>query len=275
MKKRGRRIGAGILIGALLFFLLPPFQTLRSMAIMAPYSAYCKRDSIESHTGIKVSIPGGMETGERDWYPLTLFYDAGEEFSSYIGRDLRLNIYYNFPAYDLWAGCSFLYDEQSPYYNSFYGAYLVEGGEGFGFDETGEIDTEEAARVIWFDLFRLVLDDFGLDPEDGVFEWEETARSAPEHYASVEDWRRVDGTLRVSGVAHEARDFCRSYLQYGKPAETPEEDFAPTRLYGRLIGHYFAEKDVSLFFYILSGDLSVLESCDRRLLSQSRVICAN
>lgn len=275
MKKKGIWMAVGTLAGIVLFLILPPLGTLRSMAIMSVYSAYCQRDSIESHTGMRLRIPGGMETGERDWYPMTLFYDASEEFSSYIGEDVRLNIYYNFPAFDIWEGSSWLYDPDSPYYTSFYGAYLVEGGAGFGFDEEGKIDAEEAAQVIWFDLFRLVLDDFGLSEQDAVFAWEEEERKEIPYYANLEDWQQIDGRLEVNGAGHHPRDFCLSYLQYGKPAEGPAEAFAPVQLQGRMIGRYFEEEDVSLFFYILSGDPTVLEDCDRRILSHSQVICAN
>ena len=66
MKKKGIWMAVGILAGIVLFLILPPLGTLRSMAIMSVYSAYCQRDSIESHTGMRLRIPGGMETGERD-----------------------------------------------------------------------------------------------------------------------------------------------------------------------------------------------------------------
>ena len=129
--------------------------------------------------------------------------------------------------------------------------------------------------MIWFDLFRVVLDDFGLSEQDAVFAWEEEERKEIPYYANLEDWQQIDGRLEVNGAGHHPRDFCLSYLQYGKPAEGPAEAFAPVRLQGRMIGRYFEEEDVSLFFYILSGDPTVLEDCDRRILSHSQVICAN
>ena len=127
------------LMAVVIFLCTPPAATLRSMCVMSLYSAWCGRDSIEKREGFRLEIPGGMRTGERDWYPLSLLYDASEEFAWRTGTDTRLNIYYTFPAYDLWKGCSMLYDTDSQYYSSFYGAYLVQGEE----------DSRRRGRSLW------------------------------------------------------------------------------------------------------------------------------
>lgn len=273
MKKR-KRFLLFLLIPALIVILcLPPFATLRSMAVMSVYSAYCSADSLEKQEGFRLKIPGGMATGERDWYPLVLFYDASEEFSGRTAANTRLNIYYNFPAYSIWEGSSWLYDPDSPYYTGFYGAYAVQSDQVYGFDEQGRIDLEQVAEVLRFDLFDLVLDDFGLNPREEVFEWQaESPRRIS--YAGRDGWSSVDARVRVNGAGHSPDQFRVSYLQYGYPSETTEE-FAPVTLYGRLIGQYFAEWNTSIFFYILAPDRQVLENCDRRILSASRLESAD
>lgn len=56
-------------------------------------------------------------------------FTADAAYAAYTGQpDARLTILYNFPAFDLSRGCSRLYDPNSPYYNGFYGAYLVRDG---------------------------------------------------------------------------------------------------------------------------------------------------
>ena len=205
---------------------------------MSVYSAYCSRNSLEKQEGFRLIIPGGMATGERDWYPLVLFYDASQEFSMKTGTPTQLNIYYNFPAYDLWKGSSWLFEPDSPYYTR-------------------------------FDLFELVLDDFGLNPAQGVFDWEMDEEQQIS-YAGKDGWSRVDARITTNGAQHSPDEFRVSYLQYGIPPDSTEE-FKPVTLYGRLIGQYFEEWDTSIFFYILAPDLNVLDSCDRRILSASRL----
>lgn len=96
---------------------------------MSVYSGMHERQSIMEAKGIELSIPGGGATSEADWYPFVMtFNPSAESFCRFIGEaNRKLTILYNFPAFDLrWGkGCSRLYDPTSPYYNAFYGAYLV------------------------------------------------------------------------------------------------------------------------------------------------------
>lgn len=269
MKKRKWRLYLILISIFLAFLFLPPFATLRSMAVMSVYSAYCSRNSLEKQEGFRLSIPGGMATGERDWYPLVLFYDASQEFSMKTGTPTQLNIYYNFPAYDLWKGSSWLFEPDSPYYTGFYGAYCLKGDVPYGFQKNGKLDLEEITKVLRFDLFELVLDDFGLNPAQGVFDWEMDEEQQIS-YAGKDGWSRVDARITTNGAQHSPDEFRVSYLQYGIPPDSTEE-FKPVTLYGRLIGQYFEEWDTSIFFYILAPDLNVLDSCDRRILSASRL----
>ena len=63
---------------------------------------------------------------------------------------------YNFPAFDLrWGkGCSRLYDPTSPYYNAFYGAYLVTDAadiseKGYTFQPTSIATSEKSVIPFW------------------------------------------------------------------------------------------------------------------------------
>ena len=147
--KRGRRRLAAVGILLLLAgFVLSPFSKLiLSLSVMSVYSGVHERQSIMEEKGIELSIPGGGATSEADWYPFVMtFNPSAESFCRFIGEANReLTILYNFPAFDLrrGKGCSRLYDPTSPYYNAFYGAYLVT--DAADVSETGDTFLNDAA----------------------------------------------------------------------------------------------------------------------------------
>ena len=147
--KRGRRrlATAGILL-LLVGFVLSPFSKLfLSLSVMSVYSGMHEQQSIMHEKGIELAIPGGSATKERDWYPFVMTFNPSEtSFCRFIGETNRkLTILYNFPAFDLrWGkGCSRLYNPTSPYYNAFYGAYLVT--DAADISETGDTSLNNAA----------------------------------------------------------------------------------------------------------------------------------
>lgn len=150
--KRGRRrlAAAGILL-LLVGFVLSPFSKyILSLSVMSVYSGMHERQSIMHEKGIELAIPGGSATKETDWYPFVMTFNPSEvSFCRFIGETNRkLTILYNFPAFDLrWGkGCSRLYDPTSPYYNAFYGAYLVADAADLSeVDDTSLTDTADAS----------------------------------------------------------------------------------------------------------------------------------
>lgn len=273
-----------VFAAALIIFILSPLSRyVLSLGVMSVYSGIHERNSIMAEKGIELEIPGGGATSEKDWYPFVMTFNPGSSFGRAAGdSSLKLTIQYNFGAFDLARGCSSLYDTESEYYNSFYGAYLVthtdgesraEGGTAFpfGFDAEGHIVPEQTAIVPKFDFQHLVLGDFGIKTYEQVFEW--TAENITDNvkYLGYDGWSRVDAELIVNGAAHNRDGFRQSYLQYGSPGyEVAEEDeFAPVAMRGRVYGRYFEECDTSVFFYILTPQQDTLERCDRDILSKS------
>ncbi len=147
--KRGqRRLAAvGILLLLVCFVLSPFSKYILSLSVMSVYSGMHERQSIMHEKGIELAIPGGSATKETDWYPFVMtFNPSAESFCRFIGEANReLTILYNFPAFDLrrGKGCSRLYDPTSPYYNAFYGAYLVT--DAADVSETGDTSLADAA----------------------------------------------------------------------------------------------------------------------------------
>lgn len=129
-----------VFTAALIIFIISPFSRyVLSLGVMSVYSGIHERESIMADKGITLEIPGGGETPEADWYPFVMTFSPGESFGRAAGdTSLELTILYNFGAFDLSKGCSRLYDRQSEYYNSFYGAYLVtrkdDGNEASGLE---------------------------------------------------------------------------------------------------------------------------------------------
>ena len=268
---------AGRILALLLLFCLSPFsRVFYSMAIMGVYSKMNEKTSLLSSEDITLSVPGGLSTLRSDWYPFVMTFEANSGFRRFTGdSSLSLTILYNFPAFSPVKGCSRLYDTDSPYYNSFYGAYLVKDIDGgtYGFTKQADgsfyPDAAAVAEVPKYDFWQLVLSEFGLTNKNAVFDWTVTDISEPLSYACEDNFYRMDATLTVNGSSHNYNGFTQSYLQYGKPNFPVTDPLAPLPMYGRLYGKYLEEKQVSLFFYIVAADQEVLEECDKEILSQS------
>lgn len=270
--RRSRRFPRllGLLAGLLLLTLLLPQP--RSLAVMSVSDALNRRQSLMAESGLSVKLPGGLSTGKRDWFPKLLCFDAGTGFGSFAGLPgTRLTVLYNFGSYGF-AGHSSLFDPASPYYSSFYGAYLVRQPEGaFGFTKEGEPDPAAVALVPEYDFSRLVLFDFGLAPEDFVFDWQLTELSSAVSLAGFDDWTRFTADLRVNGAAHRASGFVPSYLQYGVPMKAVADPFAPADLKGVVYVRYFPAENVSLFLYGLTADEEALAECEKNFLQKARI----
>lgn len=267
MKKKLISLAIVILVIAL-FAVSPLYPYVKSLAAMKVYSYINEKESLMDEKGIQIQIPGGNATKDKDWYPFVMTYNADAQFQSFTGdRDARLTIMYNFPAFDMRKGCSLIYDETSPYYNGFYGAYAADGK--FGFDENGNFNTDEASIVPKFDMQKLVLEDMGMPRSQSVFEWSLDEVKENINYAGYDGWTRVDAEMVVNGVLHRAEEDYRNYIQYGRPKYEAEENFAPVSMKGRIYARYFEEQDVSIYFYIMARNEEVLESCDRDILSES------
>ncbi|SCJ41090.1 Uncharacterised protein [uncultured Eubacterium sp.] len=279
----------GVIFAVLFVFLCLPLSRYPiSLAVMKIYSGLHERDSLMEKKGISLEIPGGGTTEEKDWYPFVMTFNDSAGFRQFIREKdgelpyemenpLELTILYNFPAFDILKGCSDLYNPQSPYYNSFYGAYLVSGrtaeGGPYGFSADGSLDLEATSQVPQFDFQRLVLTHLGIRSRQQIFDWKMQSVRKNVDYGGSSGWTRVDASLITNGVIHRPEGFQRSYLQYGSCAYVPKDygmdSFAPVSMRGRLYGKYFADWDTSIFFYIMAADEDVLESCDAKILSKS------
>ena len=267
-KKRRLLILASVIVVLAAFVFSPLFPYARSLAVMSIYSPVCAKDSIMEKENFTLEIPSG-----ENWYPFVMTYTADEDFAAFSQiPDSKLTILYNFPAFSLKNGCSRLFDEASPYYSSFYGAYIVSRGDGtpFGFSpETSELDENAVSRVAGFDFFSLVLDDFGLTADNRVFDYSVNLKDNDVSFAGSDHWKCIFSDITVNGVNHERDGFVNSYLQYGSPNFPVSSDFAPVTMKSIIYAKYFAEWDSSVLFYVMSPSEDVCEECVRTILSES------
>jgi hypothetical protein len=214
--------------------------------------------------GFHIKIPGGNATKEKDWYPFVNVFNASSGFSKFIGRDVDLTILYNFGAFN--GKSSSIYDENSPYFSAFYGAYAIrnnENDERYGFDEK-EIDINEIVDVSLYDYIYLVLYGFGCN--DPVFSPISYDIVENVEYLGYNDWVQVDAIIETNSPAHKFDGRKTSYIQYGKPIETDKEDFLFMNIHGRMYVRYFEEYDTTIIMYVMAKKKETIIRCDSNIL---------
>ena len=292
-KFRKAAIAITVLTAVAAFVISPYSRYALSLSIMSVYSRICEQESILKEKGMELEIPGGCEAEKPDWYPFVMTFNPGQSaIENYLGeKGSRLTILYNFPAFDLrWGkGCSRLYDDTSPYYNGFYGAYILSSD-----DESQQEKRSEKAvsavsektitaepnqqrlikligKITQFDYQRLVIGDFPIDSDQEIFQWKIQQIKKKTSVAGSDGWLRIDADMLVNGALHQRKSFVRSYLQYGSPKYDVMTDFAPVEMKGRVYAKYLEEQDVTVFFYVLARTDEVLENCDRTMLQTAHL----
>jgi len=269
MKRKNLKVIIPLVLGLLLLLSVAFVPFIRSIVVMKAFSIYEKQDSLFQDKNIDVSIPGGLSTSRKDWYPFVITYNADRGFSGFIGEDVRLTILYNFGHFSLFEGQSSFYDTDSPYYSSFYGGYGVqrESKEPFGFSQ-GKPVLDQLMQVMEFDLTKLVLRDLGkVDP---VFEYKLDKMEETTLF-DEENWWKVEGKIITNGVYHGYNQKRRNYLQYGKPPgnKSDIEDFSMITLNGTMYVKYLKTQNLTVAFYVLSPDIQVIESWDEEILRET------
>jgi len=272
-KKRRRLVALCVLAAVILFFISPLYPYLRALAVMSVYSPINDSHSLLESEDITLDIPS-----DENWTPFVMNFAADSAFLSETQLPAKLTILYNFPAFSLQKGCSRLYDESSPYYSSFYGAYLVKRSDGrpFGFSEqTGALDEAAVASVAKFDYLTLVLGNFGLPKTERLFDYTVTAAETGLSFVGYEGSTRVCSDIDTKGVNHKKAGFVPAYLQYGPPNFPVSADFAPITMKSIVYARYFEDWNVSVFFYVMSPSEEVCEACVSELLAKSTLKAAD
>ena len=292
-KFRKAAVAITILTAVAVFVISPYSRYALSLSIMSVYSRICEQESILKEKEMELEIPGGCEAEDPDWYPFVMTFNPSQSaIENYLGeKGARLTILYNFPAFDLrWRkGCSRLYDDTSPYYNGFYGAYILSSNDELKQEKrsekavsavsektiTAEPNQQRLIKLIGkitqFDYQRLVIGDFPIELDQETFQWKIRQIKKKASVAGSDGWLRIDADMLVNGALHQRKSFVRSYLQYGSPKYDVMTDFAPVEMKGRVYAKYLEEQDVTVFFYVLARTDEVLENCDRKMLQTAHL----
>jgi len=238
------------------------FPALQSYAVMGVYSAVQAGESVMQKNGFSIKMDPAQ-----GWYPFVLTYNA-DGFSSWSGIEADMSILYGFGAFDAAARTSSLYDENSPFYSAFFGAYAVQKDSGpFGFYGDGSLNMDEVTAAVDYDYTQLVMRNFGC--ENPVFSLDEYTVRQGISYAGSDGWTRIDALMRLNGVAHNFYEHRTAYLQYGRPTRPLQEDFAVIDMAGRVYAKYFEAFDCTVMLYVMAPDTQMVDMCDRDILSNA------
>ncbi|MTI67689.1 MAG: hypothetical protein FH753_13970 [Firmicutes bacterium] len=250
------------------------YYTLRSYLIMYPYSRLKKSESLINKYDIKLKIPSGSYTKKKDWYPFMLYHNDYKGFSNYLNKDLSLTVVYNFGHFDLLEGFSSYYNENSPYYNAFYGAYIIRNNKnsenGFGFLDNGKIDTLEMGQLPKYDQTHLVLPSLGCPIKDATFENTIKKIEYNVNYVNIPNWTKVNSIIKTNSPIHKYQSKQKGYIQYGIFNKSYNgENFPKMILKGRIYAKYFEEYNLTIVLYMIAKDEKVLNKLDKNILSKS------
>ena len=263
-----------IILLSIIFILSPYAASLRSYAIMLPYSYLHHRNSVLSKNNIKFTILGGAYTSKKDWYPFVITFNDDEGLSNYLGEEVEFTVLYNFGHFPLRQGTSSYYNPESPYYSSFYGGYIVKPStkdRKFGFLDDEKIYAEELSLVPQFDQVHLVLSSLGCPYKQRVFNDNAVSIEYNVDYAGYQDWVRIDSEIETNSPVHQYQGYQQGYLQYGRPLGIfhYEKDFPVITLKGRAYARYFKEYQATFVLYIMAPTWDTVGKCDQDILSKA------
>lgn len=263
-----KKIISTIVVFLTLIIILLLFPQTRSYSIMYFYSIYHEHNSLMKEHDLIIDIPGGLTSKEKDWYPFVMTFND-ENISSSLNEDIELTVLYNFAAFE--DGRSMFYKEDSDYYFSFYGAYVIESKDKekkYGFNDN-EVNIDEITKLAAHDIEALVLKSIGCRNPEVIFE-PKTAHKKVD-YLSYDGWIMADSIVYSQGPIHKSDDNNRrGYIQYGKPPKDYQgEDFPPVELVGRIYGRYFDEFDLTILMYIIAPNFDIVDQTDRDILSKT------
>ncbi|RNC29898.1 MAG: hypothetical protein AWM53_00118 [Candidatus Dichloromethanomonas elyunquensis] len=257
-----------------LFLKVPLYYQARSYLTMYAYSKYENKNSLMAKQGITFTIPGGSSTKEKDWYPFTMVFNDDTGISSFLGRELSLTVLYNFGSFSWNQSSSDFFQDDSPYFASFYGGYLVKDktGKKFGFLEQGDPNLDEIFSIPQYDYKHLVIESLGCPSEKLTMDVLSYNLKKNVQYAGYHDWVQIDSFMQVNSPNHKYRGDRRAYIQFGNPLKKlNQEDFRLITAYGRLYVRYFPEFQDTVFLYVMSPDSSTIQDCDNNILSKTTI----
>jgi len=241
---------------------------------MWPYSLYHEQMSLLNTIDYRVKIPTDQHHQDNKWYPLVLVYHDENGFSRWKGEPWALTVLYRFGGFSRWNRSSSYFDQASPRFSSFYGAYLIQHKENkaysFGFSDDGYINIDQWLSVTEYDQRYLVMPSLGLAPQHVTFDVDIESVQKDVTYIGRDGWTQIDAVIHTNSPQHQYQRSQHGYLQYGYPVppQRGQYDFETTRLYGRFYAIHDEEHHLSVGLYLLAPDGDTLEKIDTEELSR-------
>lgn len=250
-----------VLLAVLLFV---PFLTrYRALTVMYLYDKYCEQYSLPKALELSVEMP----LADAGYLPLMITFNDDEGMSAWLDRDVRFTVDYAVADFPSWGRHSHFYDVDHPLYNSYVGAYYLQGyGQDAQNDETG---LQLATAIAAFDQQRLALPALGLSSNEAVFELID-AQEEETYFHENQRWTAYNATLKTNGGEHNPEGFLFSYLQFGRPPRTAV-DYPIREMHAKFYFTYIEEKDLFLGLYALYADKADRNVIGKELLESSEI----
>jgi len=252
--------------------LIPPTRIGPSMLVMQLNNYVQNKNALTIKEGIKIKMPAGYVSDSQKWYPFVMTYDASHAFSRKIDRDVDLTILYNFAGYNPLKGRSRLYEHDSPYLGSFYGAYLLKNNDtafAYLFNDEGDIQVDALTSVARYDYLQLVLGGFGAPYASLNFD------VISNEFQSIdlkgERWTQVTSIVQTNSPRHPLKSFKMSYLQYGLPEGKEGDQFSKMTLYSRVLVRKIEQAKTTVALYAMSTDEAFLDQMTKSLLLETEI----
>lgn len=258
-----------IILALLIFLSIWFYYPLRCCLIMPAYSAIHESKSVMHENNFKIHMPSGLATVKKDWFIHPFIYNTHSFRSSHYAN-VKMSIIYTFPAFHPLTRKNMIFDETSPYYSAFYGAYVLNlpDGSPYGFIDENNPSLDQILDVFRYDYTRLVLRDLGC--KDLL--WEQSDYSIKtQDYIGYEDWVCIEADITTRGLSHTYSGFLRNYIQYGRPSTPASEDYPLINFKGKMMMRFFPELKSTIILYAGATDEVVVRQCFDEILSNCRI----
>ncbi len=241
MKRRYRLLVVLVLFIYLFVFTSIFVESRANVALSIQERSFSRKELLDDR-GYKLDLP--LMEG---WNEKIRLYQSQIE-------DRKLDIYYNYGSYE--KGRSIFYDKDSPFYNSHYGLYVIEGS--YGLDNLDQVE-----RLIKKDQLNLVMGSLGIERKDKFLSYS---------ISSMED-STLEASIRTNGPLHKKKEKLLGYLQYGSPPrDYDQEDFPLVDMLGKIKIDYDQDLDVTYIFFVITREEELLREIFDDLVIKTKIM---
>lgn len=263
-RKYGRlhKSGSALLIFLCLavFLLFMPFTAgIRSLVAASVYDCFCDKQSLPDKLGIKLEMP----LQNTDFLPLLLTYNDDMGMSAWLHKPVRFTVDYTVGGFEFLSNHSRFYDIGSTLYNTYTGAYYLQG--------LGRpADKETILNIAAYDQCCLALPAIGLNTDQAVFEACGIRQYDANEKIAGYDWQCYDAVIITNGPEHTKKSFHTGYILFGEPPPAKTE-YPLRQMAGRIYTTYLKDTDLTIGLYIIAKNEDVLTEVNGEILMKIKI----